>query len=423
MGCCGWHAGPVRGVGDPFTIGERVAFYRSRRGLTQAELANLVGRGPDWLSKIERGERSLRNVEVLADLARVLRVSLGDLLGQPVLMEDDQEHDDIPAVRDALMAPGRLSRVLFLRPSDHESVDVDRSARLVDFAFTDYQRGRLGQVISNLPSLIRAGQRLEDSAAGHTGGTRRRAWAISARSHHLAATALSKVGEADLSWIAAERAMRAADRSEDVLVLASSARAATHALLAVGRFDDAVELGRTAAVWLAERVAEADPVALSLLGMLHLRTAVAAARDQDRRTADDLLDLAEDAAARLGGDADHWHTSFGPTNVTLHRFSAALDLGDVGWVADRGHEVDVTELPPERRATHLVDVARACAYLARDDQALGLLLDAERTAPGVVRHSAVVRETVKSMYRRTTVTSGSRSSELGALARRCRAVR
>lgn len=36
---------------------------------------------------------------VVTELARVLRVSLTDLLGQPVLMEDEQERDDIPAIR------------------------------------------------------------------------------------------------------------------------------------------------------------------------------------------------------------------------------------------------------------------------------------------------------------------------------------
>jgi hypothetical protein len=59
--------------------------------------------------------------------------------------------------------------------------------------------------------------------------------AISARTHHLAATTLSKIGEADLSWIAGEGAMRAADEADDPLVLASAACAATHVLLAMGR--------------------------------------------------------------------------------------------------------------------------------------------------------------------------------------------
>jgi hypothetical protein len=83
---------------------------------------------------------------------------------------------------------------------------------------------------------------------------RRACAAVSARIHHLAATTLSKIGEADLAWIAAERAMQAADESDDPLVLASAARSGTHALLAVGRFDDAVELGEVAARWLSPRM-------------------------------------------------------------------------------------------------------------------------------------------------------------------------
>lgn len=171
----------MRGVGDPLTVGERIAYYRARRGLTQIELANLVGRGPDWLGKVERGERRLRNVDVLAELARVLRVPLGDLLGQPVLFEEDDDLDDVPAVRDALMAPARLSRVIRGDRRPDGPVDVHRVGRLVEFGWSDYQRGRLGQVIAQLPSLIRDAQSVEDSAAQSDGEQRREAWTVSAR--------------------------------------------------------------------------------------------------------------------------------------------------------------------------------------------------------------------------------------------------
>src|SRR5215212_984415 len=105
----------MRGASDQLSVGERIAFYRRRRGLTQAVLAGLVGRTEDWLSKVERGERQVRRLDVVTELARALRVTVGDLLGQPVLVEDDERNDDVPAVRDALMAPRRLSRVLFGR--------------------------------------------------------------------------------------------------------------------------------------------------------------------------------------------------------------------------------------------------------------------------------------------------------------------
>jgi transcriptional regulator with XRE-family HTH domain len=407
----------MRGTGDHFTVGERIAFYRRRRGLSQRVLANLVGRSEDWLSKVERGDRDLRRVDVLTEVARALRVTVGDLLGQPVLMEEQRpEDDDVPAVRDALMSHRRLSQTLFGSGSP-TTIDVGQAARLAAHAWDEYQLGRLGRVIAMLPGLIASAQTLEDQ----TGPSQPDALRVSARVHHLAASTLSKVGEADLAWIAAERAMNAAERSGDPLALASAARAGTHALLAVGRFDDAINLGQTAADWLRPKIRDNDPEALSVMGMLYLRTALAAARRQDRATTRDLLDSAGRAATSLGRDANYWQTSFGPTNVALHRVSAGLDLGDVNYVVEHGHEVDTSHMPTERSVAHRVDMARALSYVARDDDALVYLLDAEQFSPQIVRHSAVVRETVKSLHRRSPH-SARQGSPLLALAERCRAL-
>src|SRR3954470_21282683 len=107
----------MRAAGDQLTAGERIRFYRLRRGLTQAELGSLAGRSEEWVSSIERGRRQVRRLDVLSEVARALRVTLPDLLGQPVLLEDEEQQDDVPAVRDALMAPRRLSRLLY-RPAE-----------------------------------------------------------------------------------------------------------------------------------------------------------------------------------------------------------------------------------------------------------------------------------------------------------------
>ena len=407
----------MRGAGDHFSVGDRIAFYRRRRALTQRVLADLVGRSEDWLSKVERNEREVRRLDVISDLARALRVSVGDLLGQPVLVEDSQpKDDDVPAVRDALMSHRRLSQTLF-GSAAVDAIAVEPVMRFTGHAWRNYQQGRLGRVIAALPNLIKSAQALEEASAPDDPLP----WITSARIHHLAATTLAKIGEADLSWIAAERAMSAAERSGDPLSLASAARAGTHALLAVGRFDDAVNLGQTAADWLAKHVDQDDPAALSIAGMLHLRTAIAAAHRQDRSTTTTLLAAADQAATRLGRDADYWQTSFGPTNVQLHRVAASLDLGDVAWVVEYGSQVDTSHLPAERSTAHQVDLARAYSYVARDDDALAQLLDAEVAAPQIVRHSAVVRDTVKSLHRRARHSTGKDSPLLG-LAERCRAI-
>lgn len=167
---------------------------------------------------------------------------------------------------------------------------------------------------------------------------------------------------------------------------------------------------------------EGDPSALSLYGMLHLRSAVAAARHQDRTTANELLGKAGDAADALGEDGNYWQTGFGPTNVRLHQLSAGLDLGDIPFVVENGSKVDTGNLPAERQVTHMIDLARAMSLVARDEDALQVLLSAEQKSPQLVRHSSMAREVVRTLYRRAPVTAGAKSSPLLGLAERCRAV-
>lgn len=190
----------------------------------------------------------------------------------------------------------------------------------------------------------------------------------------------------------------------------------------MGRFDEALSLGETAARWMAPELHGGNPGALSLYGMLYLRTAVAAARRQDRRTTTELLGQADVAAERLGRDGNYWQTGFGPSNVELHRLSAALDLGDVAYVIERGQAVRPTHLPVERQVTHAIDMARALSMFARDDEALDMLLDAEQKSPQLVRHSSTVREVVRTLYRHAPVSNG-KSSPLFGLVQRCRAMR
>jgi hypothetical protein len=103
--------------------------------------------------------------------------------------------------------------------------------------------------------LIETAQQLED-AVEVDADYRRDRLGLSARIHHLAATTMMKFGEVDLAWIAAERAIRAGDSSGDPLALASASRAGTLALLGLGRYHEALELGTTAIAYLRERVSD-----------------------------------------------------------------------------------------------------------------------------------------------------------------------
>src|SRR5690606_989827 len=91
----------MRGMTDHLSIGERIAWYRRRRGMSQEVLAGLVNRTPDWLSKVENDRIELDRLSVIKSLATALDVSIGDLLAEPSLVDWTAESGDrtVPALR------------------------------------------------------------------------------------------------------------------------------------------------------------------------------------------------------------------------------------------------------------------------------------------------------------------------------------
>src|SRR4051794_11743908 len=82
--------------------------------------------------------------------------------------EDDPRGHDIPAVRDALMTPRRLSRLLYAGTFSPE-VNVQHMAVFAEQGWSDFQRGRVGKVVAVLPNMIGSAQALEDQASGDPG--------------------------------------------------------------------------------------------------------------------------------------------------------------------------------------------------------------------------------------------------------------
>src|SRR5436190_552894 len=57
------------------STGERIRMLRESRGLTREALAQMCGRGVEWLKKIESGERELRSHTLLVKLGAALQLS------------------------------------------------------------------------------------------------------------------------------------------------------------------------------------------------------------------------------------------------------------------------------------------------------------------------------------------------------------
>jgi len=402
---------------ETLTIGDRVAFYRRRRGQSQEVLAGLVGRTEDWLSRVENNKIALDRLSVIRRLAEVLDVSIGDLVGEPALLDwtTDSGTRTVPALRSVLMDYRQVSPLLATASSngEGESPSLDDLHRDLDEVFDAYQASRYGYVTGRAPLVLTEALRAIGTADE---SDRNRAHALLALAYQVAVAVLTKLGETDLAWIASERGLAAAQQADNPVVLGSLFRSVTHALHATGRFQAAVELVTAAAGVLQPNLSSrADDALLSVYGSLFLTGAVAASRAEDRQTTTAFLAEAQESADRLGRDANAMWTAFGPTNVTIHRMTTAMELGDVQIAVDLGPRVDTSMLPIERRVRHAIETARAYSARNRRDDALNVLLDAEQLAPEQIKHHAISRQLVLSWLRNHR---GPRSAPLDALARR-----
>ncbi|HET9254593.1 MAG TPA: helix-turn-helix transcriptional regulator, partial [Pseudonocardiaceae bacterium] len=209
----------MRGLADTLSMGERIAWYRLRRGMSQEVLAGLVDRTADWLSKIENNRIDLDRLSVLQSLASALDVTAGDLIGEPVLLDWslDGGRSTVPALRTALMDYRQITALLTHAPSGPPP-GLDALARDIGQVWDAYQDSRYGYVTSRLPSLLATAQ---SAARAYTGEGRERAKSLLAMTHQAAAMILTKLGEADLAWIAADRGLVAAQDSGNPVVIGS----------------------------------------------------------------------------------------------------------------------------------------------------------------------------------------------------------
>lgn len=407
----------MRGMTQHLTIGERVAWYRHRRGLSQEVLAGLVGRTSDWLGKAENNRIELDRLSVIRALAHALDVSVSDLIGEPTLLEwsNDSGRRTVPALREALMDYRQLTPLLSA-PADGEPPTLANLRTDVGEVWDAYQASRFGFATRQLPLLL-ADALL--AARTYAGEEREEANALLALTYQGAAMVLGKLGENELAWMGADRGLAAAQQSGNNVITGSLFRSVTHCLLSTGRYETAVQLVGDAAGYLEPGLSEATPSYLSVYGTLFLAGSMAAARAEDRATTQAFLREAEATATRLGSDANHMWTAFGPTNVAIHKVATAGELGDFQVASDLAPQIDTSGLPVERRVRHDLEVARALTARNRTDEALAVVLEAEQLAPEQVRHHYMSRELVLGWVRGTR---GRPSSSVADLADRLRVV-
>ncbi len=395
------------------SIGERVAAYRRRRGMSQAALAQLVGRSESWLSQVERGLRSVDRLSVLLDMSRVLHVDVQQLIGRPwqYAPNGDPAVDGLDEVRQ-----------FFTRYDHLLGVEPPRAVPLADLrssiatAHRTYQAAKYQDVIGQLPEVLTA---VDGVHRGEAVEDRREMLLGYVSAYVVAAKLLTKVGATDLAMLAADRAATGATEVDAAAARGMAAYQVACALLKADRSDEAEHIAVSMAEQLNRKARSDRPNLVSLAGALWLIAAVIAARRTDRDQAWERLARADSLAGLLGEDANHAWTAFGPTNVLLHRVSVATELGDAGEAVRVAADVDPGRLPEgvsSRRAQVHLDLAWAQSQRKRDAEATLNLLEAERTAPEAVRYNVIVRELVRDMLARAGRSQTSALSDLAARA-------
>jgi hypothetical protein len=246
-------------------------------------------------------------------------------------------------------------------------------------ARNDYQACRYAELVSRLPRLL--GQ-LDNACRCLGGDDKLRACALSADAYHVAAGFLLKIGDQGMAHVATDRSMTAALASQDPLTVGASGRIVTHTLMSSGHFPAAITTAQNHAVRLNHETGIKTPESLSVYGSVLLRGAVAAAQHGQRGTAPEMLAEAADAGRRVGADANLRGTAFGPVNTAMHKVNVAVTLGDAGTAIDLARHINLgTITVTERKATLLIDVARAFFQWGKYEQAHIALRAAEDTAP------------------------------------------
>jgi transcriptional regulator with XRE-family HTH domain len=385
--------------------------------MSQQLFADRLGKSKSWVDKIERGVRKLDRFSVIYEIADVLQLDVQVLLGRDPVRRPEIigciDQVEVEEIRSALERYDKISA--FCQPPA-VMPRLGELAKAVGHAWLTYQHSKYGVLARTLPRLLREAQ---SAATCYEGEDGREAYRLLGQVYQIASSSLRKLGENELAWLAADRAMVACQRAgNDLLSGLAVARVAT-ALAALGRFRPALELNVNIASQLApDSGLDATPERLSVYGILLLQAAMAAARLGDMATVNDLFIAAEEAAKQLGGDENYYATNFGPTNVAFHRVTAEVEMGE-GARAIALHDAipaeDFAGMMPERRAHHLLDVSRALTQVGDVARATETIIEADRLAPSEVRCRPIAHELVSDVLRRTRGSAPQALAELADL--------
>lgn len=405
-------------------FGKLVQSLRKERHLTQEDLAARMSRTASWMSQVERGVQPVERIDILQQIADALGVSVQRLRPDAPPMPaaassvpDLTRSNDLDEARLLISGHPALGTLLGgAGGPPQRSLDDLRAA--VDEVWELTHTAQFAAVSAQVTELLPV---LEQTVRTADQEQRPAAYLLLSRTYQALAAAFVRQDEADAAWVAADRAIGAAELSGNALHVCAGVYRMVQAFVRLRRLEQAEYAAQAAVTALQTHRTQqdAEPEALSVLGSLHLALALVYARSGQRAEARAQIDSARSIAERLGEDRNDFNLEFGPTNVQIQAVSTAVDLGDAGEALDIGLAIDAEALSPERRGRLLMDLGRAHAQRRHPGEALDCLLRAESLTPETVRTHMASREAIRELV---LVAGRNASPELTALAERCDAL-
>ena len=385
---------------DARAIGQRLRMIRRRRGMGLKVTADFAGISKPYLSQLERGLRGFNRRGLLEDLAEAVGCSVADLTGQPYSLPDRHSADVAAAI-------AGISTVLH----DTTLVDVPdvpvrplpelAGATVLAHAHIDAAHyGLAGQGLADL--LIG----LHVHAVTSSSEERIAALSMLAEACKVAYVLAKRTGQIELAGIAAQRGLDAARLAERPDLVGMLEMSRTSTLIGLGA-------RRRGAVVCAETLREIsalpgptpdDTRVAEACGMLHLTTALIAARDGRTGDVDTHFAEARSLAAHTG-ERNHMRYHFGPTNVAAWELGLAVEAGTGPDAAERfaAAPIDLSVFDSKGRVAYVhFDVARAWSQAEgpHDQEAIRALDAADRLAPVRLRNDPIARDLVLTLDRR-----------------------
>ncbi|MFE2091570.1 helix-turn-helix domain-containing protein [Streptomyces sp. NPDC059460] len=389
---------------DDDTTGARIKEQRKLARLTQRQLADRIPYSYSLLNQVECGAKPA-NLDFVAAVAQALRADVTVLTGQPYVTELQQDR------LAKLVRPIREALDLYDLGAD-DAIPEQPAAELVaaaDQLCEQVRATRLRKAAKALPGTIAE----LTTAAWRTPSTE--LWQALASTYRTAHDISVKLGYYDLSAVALDRMDWAAQRASDPC------------LAAIRQYMRALAYFREGEYRIGQRLvavghgivggAEQTREAVAVTGQLHLGASVIAARADQQDAVDTHIAEAKRCAKQTGDASEvHW-LSFGPTNVALHRMSAAVEMRQYDEALNQARKITLpTALATSRRAHFLIDKARSEMETGRTEAALSSIVDARHTAPEQTRYHPGARETIKGLVhisRRTPDTLGHLAAWIG----------